>query len=948
MKKIIFFIAALILLQSFAQAQKLSGVIRGTLQDSTTNIGLQDATISVIKEKDSALISFTVTSSSGYFEIKKLDSDNYVLLVSYQGFESLKKPFTISAEKPEIDFGQLRMDRDYKALGEVVVRDEAPIKVKGDTIAYNANAFKTKPNATVEDLLKKLPGVQVERDGTVKAQGEQVQKVYVDGKEFFGTDPKMATKNLNADMIDEVEVYDDMSDQAKFNKIDDGSRTKAINLKLKKDKKRGTFGQVSAGYGTDDRYTANLRTNFFKGATQVSVLASANNANRLGFGTTDFLGMSSLGGGGGMGGGMMRSVGVGAISFGGGNNAGNSGGGGNGITSSWSAGINYNDVWNKFLDISSSYNINNTTTTNNRKAFRQTSLTDSSINRDQNSFSKNDNSVNRANVRLNYNVNDRNSIIYSSNVSLQNNDVTRSDAFNSVAVKGVSAYLLNETVSDQQFIGDGVNWNNNLIWRKKFSKPGRTFSLNFSNTYARNNTDGFNKSALSDYSQSGAKVKDSIINQLNMRKGNTDNYGLSLSYTQPVGRDKIWELNYGYNNNQSISDRKTSDFNSNTDEYDLVNTALSNFFANKNELNRFGTNFKVIKKKYNYQLGIAAQRALLLSDNRTKGTILKETYTNLFPNASFNYNFARSRTLRFNYRGRTNQPSIGQLQDVVDVSNPANYTTGNPALKQEFANSFTLGYNFFDISRFRNLFTNLTFSNTYNKIVNSTQQLGFGRQLTRPENVDGVYNISGNINYGWPINKLKGGNMNMTTRINYNRDANLVDGRKNFIKNFTFGEDLRLNYNYKEKLDLGVSAGINYTSAKYTINKAQNTSYFTHVYSVDATYTFSKGFILSSDFDFTANSGQAAGFAQDYTMWNASFAKQLFKNKRGEIRLSVFDILDQNISVLRNVGDNYVEDVQNSVLKRYFMLSFQYKINRMGGKSMNAGQQGRGRNVIMQ
>src|SRR5258705_1460035 len=308
MKKIILLLLGFTAISYSVLAQKIDGSVKGKLVDTSAKLGLGDATVSVISLKDSSLVSFTLSDKKGLFEIKDLETGDYRLSVSFLGYQPLKKNFSITAAKKAVDLGDVKMEKEYKSMNEVVVTDDAPVKIKQDTVEFKADAFKTKPNATVEDLLKKVPGMQVDKDGTVKAQGEQVQKVYVDGKEFFGNDPKLATKNLTADMVESVQVFDDMSDQAKFSKIDDGSKQKAINIKLKKDKKKGYFGKVLVGVGTNSRFETNLSLNHFNGDKQLSVLANANNINKQGFSFSDivtamggFQGM--MGGGGGMGGG---------------------------------------------------------------------------------------------------------------------------------------------------------------------------------------------------------------------------------------------------------------------------------------------------------------------------------------------------------------------------------------------------------------------------------------------------------------------------------------------------------------------------------------------------------------------------------------------------------------------------------------------------------------------
>ena len=958
MKKYLLFAVAIICsAASFAQ----KGALKGSLHDAESKQALPEATISVSKSKDSTLLSFTLTSNSGYFEIKNIDTGAYYMQVSYLGFEPYTKPFHITADNLVVDLGSIHINRAAKTLQEVVVSDNAPVKIKGDTVEFKGDAFKSaKPNANVEDMLKKIPGMQVDKDGTVKAQGEQVQKVYVDGKEFFGNDPKLATKNLSQDMVESIQVYDDMSEQAKFTKIDDGSRQKAINIKLKKDKKNGLFGKATAGYGTNDRYDANLSLHRFNGNQQISFIGAANNVNKQGFSFSDVItsmgGMGAMmnaganGGGSGGGGGMMGG-GVQMISTRGGSgglSALGVGSGSGGINKSLSGGLNYRDVWGPKIDASGSLFYSNTNNNTIQSRLRQTFYTknppfiqnDSTATAATDSRSNSLNRNTRFNFRMEWRIDSMNSLLYYPSFTLQHSDGTSYDSsYITSAVNNGTPYLAQTSVYRNSNKRDGYNTNQNLLLRHRFSKAGRTITLGWSNVLNYSEGEGFAYNPVRNYNANGTLTRSYLQDLRNTQLAKGHNNILSASYTEPIGRNKLIELNYSYTNNQSTSDRKAYDVDP-SGKYDVMNVAQTNFFENSYIYHRYGANFRVQQKKYNYQLGISLQNSELTSHSirayNNKDTVSKQSFTNFYPTASFTYQFTRNKTLRFNYRGRVNQPSISQLQDILDSSNITQLKIGNPGLAQEFTNSFNVNYNSFNFMSFKFFAANLNFSQTNNKIVNSIQTFGNGTQLTRPVNMNGAFNSSAFVTLGIPFKnpKLRGSNFNTNSIAVYNRDVSMLNNVANQTNTLLLSQTLGFNYSYKEKMDIAINGSIAYNNIKYKLTQVSNTEYLSQTYSIDATYTLPKDFVLSSDVDYYINTGRGAGYNQNIPMWNASVSK-LILGKAGEIKLSVIDILNQNKSITRSSGENYYEDVRSNVLQQYFLLSFTYNINRMAGKNMN-------------
>ncbi|MEP6926002.1 MAG: TonB-dependent receptor [Ginsengibacter sp.] len=921
------------LAHSIAVSAQSNTTVTGNVKDTGNMQLLNGATISLINTKDSSLLSFVRTDSSGNFIFNKVPKGKYRLSATHSGFHTTWRSFNVTGESA-IDLGQIYM-RDKSMLDEVIVEGEKPpVTVNGDTLEFNAGSFATKPNAVVEDLLKKMPGIQVDKDGTIRVNGQRINKVFVNGKEFFTGDPKLATQNLPADAVDKVQVFEKKSDQSEFTGFNDGNGETALNLKLKKDKKDPTFGKIKTGAGTHDRYDGQFNVNRFKGDQQVSVIGMANNTNRQGFSITDILNFTGETRNmlkGGAGGGMRivinngESTDFGLPVEGGGPSAA-------GIAKTIAGGLNFNDTWNKKTDVNGSYFYNNIKVVTDQHLNRDFISPLNPYNYSENSNNKRATESSRFNMSIDHKIDSFNSIKFTPSYTHQANRYNSSNNYVSTSADNTK---LNEGFTNTISDAAGDDFKNNILFRHRFAKKGRTISANLSIAYNDSRSQGSQHSINNFFSRNSTQNTDTI-NQVNNLKSITQSYGGNIIYTEPLSKKTLIELNTSYNFNKGNLNRLTYDYNNYNNKYDKFNPLQSNIFSNEYQYEGGGAALKNIHKKYNVSIGANIQYASLTRCLKDSAFGISRSFLNILPSANFVYNFTRSKTLRLDYNTSTRQPTSSQLQPVTNISDPLNILFGNPSLQQEYVHNATVQFFSANPLEQKNLMMMLNASATQNAIVNADDINAQGIRITHPVNADGVYNVFGIIDWGFRVKKLNtrftlGGNVFL------NNNVNLVNGLRNNIHNISYTPRASLNYDFKDKLDINMEARVSYNTVKYSLQPSLNSNYWQQEFSMEANVTLPLGFGINSDVTYTANTGRPPGFNTYFTKWNAAITKQVLKNKKGELKFSVNDILNQNVGISRNANQNYIEDVTYKTLKRYYMVGFTYsllKTNNNGPKAV--------------
>jgi hypothetical protein len=920
--KYLFFICWAFILSASTHAQENPG-LHGTVKSFDGN-AMPNATVILYYPggKDSLK---TVTNELGIFTFTKVNPGKITILVSYIGHHPYSHTYEYPKNKPGMTIDAITLVPDGNMLKNITLESQK-VQIKEDTVSYLIDRTMYRKNDNVETLLKKLPGVQVDKDGTVTAQGKQVTKVKVNGKEFFNGDVTTATRELNADMVDKIQVIDDYGDQAAFTGIKDGDPSKTLNIQLKKDKNKGYFGNLAAGAGTEDRYLTSVSVNKFNNEQQLSLFANLNNTN------ASLFNFGSMGGAmGSMISGMMRGMGIGRSGGGVASVLGNLGNS-DGISTTKSVGLNYRDQWGPRVSAYGSYSFSDRATNTLQEISQQNVFDGRSNTNFQNpqTYSVADN--HRFSFNVEFKIDSMNYVKFTPTLSYRK---TTTDYFSPFQYFDEEDRKLSDGNSADSSLSKSPNLNGNLLFNHRFKRKGRTLSVNLQG--GRSGTEGNDtyQNVNNGFDQNGNPVS-RRINQDIIQDNTNNNYGIRFSYTEPISKKKSLEFNYGYNRQFTGNDKETYLVNP-LNGVKTFSDSLSNIYDNIYITHRFGVNYRINEKKYNYTFGLAVQPASIESNTFTG---IRQSYTqhlvNYYPVVRFAYNFSKSRSFNINYNGSTSQPSYSQLQPVTDYSNPQYITIGNPNLKPEFTNTLSMRYNNFNLISGDVFFGNITFSFTKDKIVNKVQQLNPVVQKTSYLNSDGFYTAFGFYNISKPVQNRKYV-FNLGGNITYNNNISFVEGpqngtQKNTGRNWIFGQRFATDVKIKKWLETTVSVNYSLNNSRYSILKEYNSNSTGWTFSNSSRFFLPHDFILSYELDKTINSGFAENIGANPLLIGSTLEKQFLKKKNASFKLQAFDLLNENTGINRSVSGTAITDTRSNRLGRYFMLSFVLRLNKFSGQ----------------
>ncbi len=906
------FLLSFIFISFSLSAQINKTTFKGALEDAA-GLPIPGATIMVLEAVDSTLVQFGSSDTQGAFTIKNVPKGNYLLNVSFLGMEPLFQPIT-SGLTEETDLGKIKLLPATTILSEVeVTADFTPIQISKDTISYNADAFQTQPNAVVEDLLKKLPGIEVGADGKIKAQGEEVQNIYVDGKEFFGSDPTMATKNLPARALKKVKVYDKKSDMSEFTGVDDGQREKTIDLQLKDEFKEGLFGTAEAGYGTDERYNAKAAINRFTKTTQLSFLGQLNNINQQGFSFNDRMnfsgGMRGMSGGGG--GGRSSEISIAQdVPF--------SSGASNGLINTGAAGLNFNWQKSKKFNIRSSYFYNDVDKNLLENSFRE-NISTNPFNTDEDTESNTENRSHSFAFNSDIKPDSTQQVKVNARLGFGNGTSLSESLLQNIVPDNI---LENQSLTNTLNTSDNLSLNANATYIKRLGNTGRNVSVSGTVTSGEQNTDS-QLDALTEYFSTG---QTDALDQLQYTLSNNMRLDGQISFTEQLKKRRFLEFSYNFN---TLNADYVHDVYDVENGNQVINDTLSNFYTSVFQYHRPGVSFRYSGEVNTVNAGLQYQMSELTGELSRNETDILQTYNHLLPRFMWRSDLGNGKNLRFSYNTKITQPTITQLSPVLDNADPLRLYIGNPNLDAEYNHNASINFHAFSQFSSTAFFASFGGTLTNRKIITSRFVNDEFREISTPINIDKESGLNMYVSYGRPFKPIHS-RFTVDGNFNFTNTQNVIGTDLLDLNRWSRTAGITISNMNSQVLEYNLGAKLTFSDNYYSSDEALNQNTLLQNYFIDFTLTVWKKWRLNAGYDYKLYTSDQFAESQSLPLMQASISRYVLPGDKGQIKFSVFDVLDENRGISQTATPNYLEEIRSNSIGRYAMLSFIYSIRGAG------------------
>ena len=905
-------LAGILLFSAFAKAQSFS--ISGTLKDKTTSQSLEAATVFLETVKDSTLITYTITDQAGGFELtgRSQYSDARVN-ISFIGYESYSKQVDLNSG--DIKLGDVLVDLAATTLGEVTIKSRAPITVKKDTLEFNVKSFKTKKDANIEDLLKELPGVEVDAEGQITVNGKPVNKILVNGKPFFGDDPTIATRNLTKEIVEKIQVTDTKTDDEAFSGEEGDGENKTINLTIAEENNKGVFGRVAGGLGTDERFEYAGLVNIFDNDRRFSVLAGGNNINSAGFSFGEIRKM--FGGGRSVYVSSNGSFGIDGRRF----------GGGQGVVNSRSVGANYADDITEKFDVSADYFYSGANSFDETRTERENILPDRRF--FTNSNSRSDSNGDNHNVNATFNIKIDSTFLINIKPSFEFADSDTRFARDEQSLNS-DGNLINSSDTDNIISDTGRNFENNISLTKRWGDKGAFAKFSLGNEINRQESEDFIRSNTEVFGDNP-----SVINRDQFTDGETSltGYNLNATLRQPLIAKKLFlDFKFQHRDDNRNRKRTTFDFDTETQQYTNFNESLSTDFEAQNQRTVPGLSMNYSNEKMTVEFGGGyVFRTLKNEDNLRPELNIEQNFEALELNTYLNYRFSPKMSLYANMSKSNRPPEVSQLNPFVDVSDPLNITQGNPNLSPSNEYSYYAGFNNYDFQKGGGTYLNMNGSVTSDAIVSrSIIDENLVRNTTYV-NVDGNYRFSGGGGYNknTKLDSIRTIKYGAGAYANFNRNVNFNNEVQYASKTRSITPRVNATFTWKDLFEISPRYSVSFGQTQFGIDAFEDQEFVSHNININTALFIPKNVEWRNDIQYNYNPNVAPGFQSSAWFWNTTVAYSFFKDKF-TATVKVYDLLDQNTNARRTASANFIQDVQSTVLEQYVMFSLSYKFNTLG------------------